>query len=86
VSSGTAVICRREPPNAMEHGCPLCGGRFANEQHCSVCPMTNYCHILCCPNCGYTFVERSSLIDFARRIVARITRAFLRGGRRISNG
>jgi hypothetical protein len=46
--------------------------------------MTHYCHILCCPNCGYTFVERSTLIDFMRRIGARIVRAYRRRTGRIS--
>ncbi len=60
---------------AARHRCPLCGGTFAQEQHCSICPMTDYCHTLCCPNCGYTFVERSSVIDGTRRIAGWLRRA-----------
>jgi len=59
---------RLEPPTAVDHRCPLCGAGFAETQHCSACPMTAYCHTLCCPNCGYSFVERSSLVDFVRRL------------------
>ncbi len=72
--SAPATVSGRSAP---VHRCPLCGGRFAEEEHCSICPMTSYCHTLCCPNCGYSFVERSSVIDFSRRVVAGI-RSLLR--------
>lgn len=62
---------RTEPGSALDHRCPLCGGTFAEENHCNVCPMNTHCHILCCPHCGYSFVERSSLVDWVRGMVAR---------------
>ena len=70
MNAGTAAG-RLEPPTALEHRCPLCGAGFAEEEHCSSCPMTSYCHTLCCPNCGYSFVERSSIVDFVRRLARR---------------
>jgi hypothetical protein len=70
--SAPAPVLRREPATAVEHRCPLCGGTFAEETHCGVCPMTSYCRTLCCPNCGYSFVESSSVVDLVRRVVARL--------------
>ena len=80
MSAGVQAAARREPASAIMHRCPLCGGTFAEEQHCSVCPMTRYCHTLCCPNCGYSFVERSSLVELVRHLVARLRRPAPRGG------
>lgn len=60
---------------ALDHRCPLCGGTFAEEQHCSVCPLATHCHILCCPHCGYSFVEKSGLVDFVRRLLGRWSRS-----------
>jgi hypothetical protein len=44
--------------------------------------MTRYCHTLCCPNCGYSYVERSSLVDLVRHLVARLRRRAAPGGGR----
>ncbi|MEE9291710.1 MAG: hypothetical protein V3U83_02155 [Acidobacteriota bacterium] len=79
MSAGQATVPERTPIAAI-HRCPLCGGRFAQEEHCSICPMTAYCHTVCCPNCGYSFVERSSLLDLSSRITAWVRRALV--GRR----
>jgi hypothetical protein len=43
--------------------CPLCGtlvepGRDA----CRSCPVGPNCTVLCCPGCGYRFVERSAIL------------------------
>ena len=65
--SGPGLATRREPPTAASHRCPLCGGTFAEEPHCSVCPMSRRCMILCCPNCGYSFVESSTVVNLFRR-------------------
>lgn len=61
------AAARSEPPTAVSHRCPLCGGTFAEEPHCSVCPMSRRCQILCCPNCGYSFVETSTVVNLFRR-------------------
>jgi hypothetical protein len=66
-----APVLRREPETAADHRCPLCGGGFAEQHHCSVCPLSARCHILCCPHCGYSFVERSGVVDFFRRLFRR---------------
>jgi hypothetical protein len=45
--------------------CPLCGNRFEEGENtaCSACPMGKECGTICCPNCGYQFVERSWIVD-----------------------
>lgn len=82
MSAAIPAAARREPVTAVLHRCPLCGGTFAEEQHCAICPMTRYCHTLCCPNCGYSYVERSSLVDLVRHLVARLRRRAAPGGGR----
>ena len=72
-----APLPRREPVTAVEHRCPLCGGTFAEEGHCRSCPLTAHCRTLCCPNCGYSFVESSGVVDLLRWVAGR-----LRGRRR----
>ena len=52
--------------------CPLCQHRFEQaEAGCSRCPLSTNCHVICCPNCGYQFVEHSSIVEFFRRLTAR---------------
>ena len=79
-----APALRSEPENAVDHRCPLCGGTFAEEHHCGVCPMSAGCHILCCPHCGYSFVVKSSLVDVVRRLWGRLAR--VRGSARGGGG
>ena len=57
-----------EPESAR---CPLCGGEFPAREACAPgCPLGSRCNTLCCPHCGYRFVdERRSA--FAR-VVARL--------------
>jgi hypothetical protein len=49
--------------------CPLCGYTFEVEEstHCSACPMQKKCTMVCCPHCGYSYVEESRLIERLRR-------------------
>ncbi|OGP74784.1 MAG: hypothetical protein A2W09_01405 [Deltaproteobacteria bacterium RBG_16_50_11] len=46
--------------------CPLCGKEFhESEMKCtSGCLLSRNCNLLCCPSCGYSFKERSALVDF----------------------
>ncbi|MBS3918032.1 MAG: hypothetical protein KG012_03990 [Deltaproteobacteria bacterium] len=57
----------------MEHSpfnrCPLCGGEFSNsEMKCSGCLISKDCGLLCCPHCGYSYKERSALVDFFKSL------------------
>ena len=69
---GARPAGRREPETGVDHRCPLCGGTFAEEAHCSVCPMSRHCQILCCPHCGYSFVETSTVVTLFRRALRRL--------------
>lgn len=52
--------------------CPLCQYQFERSQAgCSHCPMAGACHVICCPNCHYQFVEHSAIVDFFRRLAGR---------------
>ena len=52
--------------------CPLCGGRFPGRASCpSGCPMARSCRTLCCPHCGYRFVQDSAVVDLVRRVFRR---------------
>ena len=45
--------------------CPLCGLVFRTEDSeslCSKCPLSRFCKLLCCPNCGYKFPGDVSVI------------------------
>ena len=56
--------------------CPLCGAAFSSDQsHCAGgCPMAANCRVLCCPACGYEFIEDSILISGAQRLLRWIRR------------
>jgi len=45
---------------------PLCGKEFSeSEMRCtSGCLLSKNCNLLCCPHCGYSFKERSAIVDF----------------------
>lgn len=50
------------------HRCPLCGKQFSeNEVKCSGCLLSKKCDLLCCPNCGYSFREKSAVVDFFKK-------------------
>ena len=49
--------------------CPLCGKPFSeSDVKCSGCLLSKNCHLLCCPNCGYSFKENSVIVDFVKRL------------------
>jgi hypothetical protein len=51
----------------MAHKCPLCGKDFSeSEKKCGGCLLSKNCNLVCCPNCGYTYKERSAIIDFLK--------------------
>ena len=39
--------------------CPLCQHRFEGRSACHGCGMVAGCQLICCPQCGYEFVESS---------------------------
>ena len=55
--------------------CALCGFEFDERAMLchSQCPLADGCAILCCPNCGYQFVDeaKSPLAAWLRRLLAR---------------
>jgi len=52
------------------HRCPLCGNRFSeSEIKCSGCLLSKNCNLLCCPNCGYSFKEKSAIVDFFKKLM-----------------
>jgi hypothetical protein len=57
--------------------CPLCGGGIpADTDSCpSGCPMAKKCNLICCPNCGYEFVEESAVVSGLSRLWKRIRRS-----------
>lgn len=53
------------------HSCPLCGLTFTGAQgagSCMGCPLGAHCETICCPRCGYSFVERSATLGFLNRM------------------
>jgi NMD protein affecting ribosome stability and mRNA decay len=55
--------------------CPLCGARVSEDGSvCEGCPVAmvthapRHCGVLCCPRCGYQFVERSSWLESLGRL------------------
>ncbi len=65
------------PPEILpETLCPLCGLKFRQGvEHCVACPARSACEVVCCPRCGYQFVERSALIEWIERWWHRLRRA-----------
>jgi uncharacterized C2H2 Zn-finger protein len=54
------------------HRCPLCGKQFSEgEVKCSGCLLSKNCNLLCCPHCGYSFKERSAIVDFLKKFLGR---------------
>ena len=50
--------------------CPLCGAEYTYaEMAChSGCPFNKGCNILCCPHCGYEYIEESYIVNLFRKI------------------
>lgn len=54
----------RDTDRSRLHGCPLCGNRFTEGgARCTGCPIHGVCATICCPRCGYQFVERSVVVE-----------------------
>ncbi len=66
---------RRTDPRMKEqslHRCPLCGKQFSEgDVKCSGCLLSKNCNLLCCPHCGYSYKERSAIVDFAKKFLGR---------------
>ena len=64
------------PPagNDAPLSCPFCGAAVSSvTTSCTSCPMNTGCGSLCCPRCGYRFVERSAVWDGVAGLLRRIT-------------
>lgn len=66
------------------HRCPLCGWGFSEAEgagSCGRCPLGAHCETICCPRCGYSFVERSATLGLLSRM-AHSTRGLIHRLRR----
>ncbi len=55
--------------NSPSHRCPLCGKSFSEQgMKCAGCLFSKDCGLLCCPHCGYTYKERSALVEFFKSL------------------
>ena len=41
------------------------------HEACAGCPLAKGCTVLCCPRCGYQFIERSATINLLVSLWAR---------------
>ncbi len=56
--------------------CPLCGCRFEHgERVCGSCPMSTGCDLVKCPHCGFQFPRSSRVVEWFRRLFARVRRS-----------
>jgi hypothetical protein len=54
--------------------CALCGTSFTHGgRSCNACPLGAACDLVSCPNCGYGFPRRSSVVDWLRRTWRRLS-------------
>jgi hypothetical protein len=54
--------------------CALCGHRFRREEAlepCGACALHSGCGAICCPRCGYSFVNESRIWNWIRRLLGR---------------
>ncbi|MGQ9859068.1 MAG: hypothetical protein ACUVS3_10325 [Thermodesulfobacteriota bacterium] len=62
----------------QEIQCPLCGFRFPRDsaKPCAGCPMGKaHCQrLICCPHCGYGFVESSAIVEWVKKLLRRRSR------------
>jgi hypothetical protein len=80
-TTGARAVRPTDPnPGSAAHECPLCRQSFASEDmNChDNCFLGRRCGVLCCPHCGYEFVDTrgverrfSRLGGFLRRIRGR---------------
>lgn len=61
--------------NNREYHCPLCLHDFTAEDlaTCQFCADKGKCNLICCPNCGYSFVA-SSISTRRKSSVAKLLR------------
>ncbi|MCX8116923.1 MAG: hypothetical protein N3G78_03185 [Desulfobacterota bacterium] len=49
--------------------CPLCAQPFTpGEGPCRGCLFSKGCDLLCCPHCGYSYRERSALLELFKSL------------------
>ena len=55
-------------PEVVLH-CPLCGNSFTKGSALchQGCPLHEHCHVVCCPNCGYTVTDTSGMEEGLKR-------------------
>ena len=53
--------------------CPLCGFKFEKSAivKCASCPVNCGKGTLCCPHCGYKYIEKSSTLELLKKIIKR---------------
>ena len=52
--------------------CPLCSYSFkVGEAKCGACPMSKGCKIICCPHCGYQWVEESKAVNLIKKLMGK---------------
>ncbi len=51
--------------------CPLCGKQFfQSEMKCGAgCLLSKHCDLICCPHCGYSYREKSQMVDWFKKWV-----------------
>jgi hypothetical protein len=63
-------------PAGTAFACSLCGCRFEHAGRvCGSCPMSTGCDLVKCPHCGFQFPRSSRIVQWLRRIGARIRRS-----------
>lgn len=51
--------------------CPLCQHKFEGRTACHGCGMMAGCQLICCPQCGYEFVESSKTVSFFKEMLGK---------------
>lgn len=75
------VVRRRHAGETAPVHCPLCAARIEDSRtRCAACPAGIACESICCPRCGYRFVDRSLTFDFFRGLILRIRSGIGRDG------
>ena len=74
MKTSRALRGRAEGPFRAPQICPMCGAAVgAGAEACESCPISSGCEVLCCPRCGYRFVERSVIWEFFRSLASRFS-------------
>jgi hypothetical protein len=62
--------------------CPMCAAPAADmHEACAGCPLARGCTVMCCPRCGYQFVERSATIHLLLTLWGSVRRRVAAPGR-----